>query len=171
MAVVNEKQIDYTYYVVSADPSRLLVDLLNTASPIRNNGKLFFGYTEWNISWNYRWHEKSNGRCKLTAVTTNFSANIQLPKLRGGNTTQRKRFDKFLPALRTHELGHYKIGKEAATTIDKKINALPEMKSCKKLGTTANKMGDRILDEYRKKEKQYDASTSHGKSQGAWLEN
>jgi hypothetical protein len=48
------------------------------------------------------------------------------------------------------ELGHYEIGKE--------------------LESTANALGYQTLDEYRAKEKQYDTSTAHGKSQGAWLE-
>lgn len=171
VADVNEKQINYNYYTANADPSRSLTDILNASSPIRENDKLFFGYTKWNIKWNYNWHEKPNGRCKLTRVTVDFSSSIQLPKLNGGSTKQRKQFDKFLPALRTHELGHYKFGKDAAIAIDRKISSLPEMSSCKELGSTANKLGEQILNEYKKKEKQYDTSTSHGKTQGAWLEN
>ena len=171
MADVKEKQTDYIYYTANADPSLSLTDILNASSPIRENGKIFFGYTKWDIKWNYNWYEKPNVRCKLTRVTVDFSSSIQLPKLSGGSSKQRNKFDKFLSALRTHELGHYKMGKDAATAIDRKISSLPEMSSCKELGSVANKTGDRILNEYRKKEKQYDVSTSHGKTQGAWLEN
>lgn len=82
----------------------------------------------------------------------------------------REQFDKYLSALRVHELGHYDIANIAAAEIDRMILALPEMPSCKVLETTANDLGYRTLSEYKEKEIRYDASTAHGRSQGAWLD-
>lgn len=167
-AQVSENLV-YTYYTAKSDSDSLL-ETLNKASPIRVDNRSFHGYTKWNVHWNYRWFEQADGRCKITKVTTDLTANITLPELVGANAEQTEAFDKYLSALRVHELGHYDIGKQTATTIDNGILALPEMSSCKELESTANDFGYRTLEEYKAQEKQYDVATAHGKTQGAWLE-
>ena len=163
------ENLDYIYYTANADADRSLLKILNSASPIRKDNHTFHGYTKWHVKWNYRWFEKPDGRCKITRVTTNVSGKITLPNLVGGTSEQTELFDKYLSALKLHELGHFDIGKAAANTIDSGIRSLPEMSSCKELESTANDLGYRTLDEYKAIEKQYDTSTGHGKSQGAWL--
>lgn len=164
------ENLEYIYYTANADSNRSLLGILNKASPIRVDNHIFHGYTDWYVKWNYRWFEQPDGRCKITRVTTKFTSSIKLPELVGARSPQADLFAEYLSALRVHELGHYNIGKEAANTIDRGIASLPEMSSCKELEATANDFGYRTLDKYREKEKQYDASTAHGKSQGAWLE-
>jgi hypothetical protein len=44
------------------------------------------------------------------------------------------------------------------------------MSSRKVLESTANGIGYQTLDEYKAIERQYDVSTNHGETQGAWLE-
>lgn len=93
-----------------------------------------------------------------------------MPKLIRPNALQKSQFERFITALNVHELGHYNLGKEAATVIGARILALPEMSRCEVLETAANNLGEQILNEYRERERQYDAATEHGKTQGAWLE-
>ena len=103
-------------------------------------------------------------------MTTEVAGSIKLPQLVGVTPAQGAQFEKYLSALRNHELGHYGIGKEAASVIDRAILSLPEMPSCRALETAANDLGNRTLNDYREKERQYDVSTGNGKSQGAWLD-
>jgi predicted secreted Zn-dependent protease len=168
-AVVKET-LDYSYYTAQGNPSVSLRAILNAVSPIRENGKSFHGYTKWYVKWHFWWFEKPDGRCKITKVDTRLTATITLPDLVGAESVQQNQFDTFISALKVHELGHYDIGKQVATLIDEKIQALPEMSSCKVLESTANDIGYQILDEYKAIEQQYDVSTNHGKTQGAWLE-
>jgi predicted secreted Zn-dependent protease len=168
-ATVSES-VSYTYYTANGEPSHSLLKILDAATPIRQNGHVFHAYTKWYIKWNFRWFEKPDGSCKITSVTTQLTASINLPQLVGDTSTQQNQFDNYLSALRTHELGHYGIGKQAADTIDSKIFALPEMSNCKTLESAANDIGYQTLDEYKAIESQYDTSTGHGKTQGAWLE-
>ncbi|MDP3331470.1 MAG: DUF922 domain-containing protein, partial [Methylococcaceae bacterium] len=98
------------------------------------------------------------------------TGNITLPELVGATAEQTAAFDNYVSALRVHELGHYDIGRETATVIDSGILALPQMSSCKKLEATANALGYQTLDDYKAREKQYDASTNHGETQGASLD-
>src|ERR1700687_25973 len=38
---------DYSYYVVTAVPGKSLQSLLNAASPIHRNGRVFYAHTDW----------------------------------------------------------------------------------------------------------------------------
>lgn len=165
-----KNSFEYIYYNVKADPSRSLLSILDSSTPIRKDGSVFHGHTYWNVKWNFRWSEKPDGSCRITSVTTNLSCEIKLPKLLDARGEQRNQFRKYLSALRTHELGHCKIGKSAAATIDRKILSLPEMPSCSDLGSAGNDIGYKTIAEHKKKGALYDAKTEHGKSQGAWLE-
>lgn len=164
------EHLDYLYYTANADPDHSLLSILDKASSIRVDNRIYHGLTKWHVKWNYRWFEKPDGGCKITRVTTKYTSTITLPELTGGDARQQELFNHYVSALRTHELGHYDIGKQAADMIDNGIASLPEMSSCKELEATANGLGYQTLDEYRDKEKQYDADTGHGKSQGAWLD-
>ncbi len=169
LAEVRE-QLATREYAVTADPGAPLLQLLNSATPIRENGKVFHGYTKWYVKWNYRWNEAPDGSCRITRVDTAVEGTFTLPKLVGGSGAQRTRFDTYLAALRTHEEGHYAFARQAGREIDGEIAALPAMRSCKALETEANALGYRILDTYTTREKQYDRDTDHGRTQGAWLE-
>ena len=165
-----DEHLKYTYYVANADPSLSLLSILDTASPIREDGRIFHAYTTWNVKWDFRWFEQPNGRCKITKVSSNLTGNIQLPRLFGASSLQKGQFNQYLSALRIHELGHYKLGKEAAADIDREILALPEKPNCRILAKTANDLANQVISEYKEKGIQYDALTDYGRSQGAWLD-
>ena len=164
------ESIEYTYYNANADSSRSLLSILNSSTPIRIDGKFFHGYTYWHVKWYFRWSEKPDGSCKISSVTAELTCNIQLPNLLGATSKQGDQFDRYLSALRIHELGHCQIGKKAAATIDQKILSLPEMSNCNDLRVAGNDIGNQTLREYKEKVKQYDAKTEYGRSQGAWLD-
>jgi predicted secreted Zn-dependent protease len=94
---------------------------------------------------------------------------MRLPNLIGGSAQQRQAFYPYLSRLRTHELGHYQMGKEAAGAIERGIQQLPAASSCPALEQDANNLGYRLLAEYQGRERQYDQSTGYGKTQGASL--
>lgn len=159
-----------TEYAVAGSPSATLLQLLNAASPIRENGRTFHAYTKWYVSWRFRWNESVDGSCRISSVATRVDGHMTLPRLNGGAAEQRRAFATYLAALRTHEMGHYAFAQQAGREIDAKILSLPQMRSCASLESAANGLGHRVLNEHTAREKQYDASTGHGRTQGAWLE-
>lgn len=163
-------EVKYRYYTAQGDDNKTLREVLNSVTPITENNRRYHGYTKWYVKWRYRWHKQADGRCKITSVNTSITGDILLPKLENANAQQTERFNRYIAALREHELGHYNLGKEAGIKIDDYISTMPEMSSCAELEQTANDFGYQTLDEYRAIEKQYDADTQHGKTQGAWLE-
>jgi predicted secreted Zn-dependent protease len=161
--------LSYDHYDAPAKPGRSLAEILNDSSPFRPNGKVFHSATSWNVDWKFQSMTKPDGRCKIVRVDTQLSASIDLPRLIGADESTEQRFETYLSALRTHELGHYAIGREAAAAIDARLHAMPEMANCEALESAARDLGARTLGEYEAKGNQYDVETGHGRTQGAWL--
>jgi len=161
---------NYSYYVATAVPDRSLRSILNAASPIHHDGRVFFGNTDWHVQWNMWWSEQPRGSCRITGVKAKISGTIMLPKLINPTVVQQNRFDTLAAALRVHELGHYEIGKKAAADIESGILAMAPMDTCAALKAAADELATETLDEYRAVERKYDADTDHGRTQGAWLD-
>jgi predicted secreted Zn-dependent protease len=164
-----QQTLNYVYYPAAADGFSGLATILRRSTPIHSEGKEFFGDTVWRITWRFRWHYDADGSCRITESKTDVTGTITLPRLVNGTTSQVKEMDVFLAALRTHELGHFNIGIDAAGAIDRAILSLPTMRSCELLDSEANRVAKQILEEKRLTEKRYDATTEHGKLQGARL--
>lgn len=157
-------------YAVHLQPGETLRHALSAATPIRENGRRFHGYTRWNVRWSFRWWREGSGRCRITEVTTRLTTEVQLPDLRSATPAQRAVFERYQRALARHEQGHVQFGKDAAEAIDRGIAALPEAADCATLERNANALGHRLLREHVEREKEYDRSTGHGATQGARLD-
>lgn len=166
--VVIEDSAEKTYSVHPA-PQQSLRDALNAATPIRHDGRLFYGDTAWNVTWNFWWNSDPAGRCRITRVETRLASTVQLPRLQRGTTTQLEAFERFERALRLHEQGHVQWGRTAAQAIDAGITSLPPAATCANLEQQANALGKRLLGEHIALEKGYDRSTGNGTTQGAAL--
>jgi len=163
--------IEYIYYDAKVVPGTSVAAALNDVSPIRRNGRVFHGYTKWQIKWNFWWREQPGRSCQLTKVKTSVAGTITLPRISGASPAQRREFDRYVAALKEHELGHQAIGREAALEVDREILALSAMKDCKALERTANETGSRIVEKFKERELRYDLNTDHGRTQGAYLIN
>lgn len=158
-------------YPVSAAAEQRLYEAIDAASPIRQDGRVFHGYTRWDLNWRFATQARSDGRCRITSVFVELRITIDLPELREGSEAQRAAFAAYLPALREHEMGHAQNGRDAAAAIERRIFILPEMRSCIELNQQANQIGQQAVAEFQRRDVQYDQRTQHGKTQGAWLRN
>lgn len=169
LAEVHEN-LNYSYYEVRAQADKTLLFLLNASSPVSENGQIYHGHTSWNIQWRFHWSINESGMCKITSSLTTLDSVITLPKLNGANLRQQAIFDRYFSSLKAHELGHYKLAVRTARIIDSELLLLPEMGSCSKLEAYANARSQRSLERLKEQSLQYDLDTSHGKTQGAWID-
>ena len=158
------------YYEVQVRPGDSLNRQVRAASPIREGGEVFYGHTHWNVHWDYRWNSEASGRCRLTSVQVSLRTEILLPQLRDADSRQAAAFERFIAALRRHEMGHYEHGKQAAAEIERDLLGLPPADSCAALEAQANQGAQRSIARYAAMDVQYDRETRHGVSQGARLE-
>lgn len=143
-------------------------DAMMAATPIREDGHRFAGYTRWEIRWNYSYAPGSRG-CRMTEVDVELEVEITLPRMRKGPHEGAAEFAEFLEGLERHEEGHYRIARRAAEAIDAYLREVRN-ESCDELSRIANDRPDRILEETRSREKRYDKVTRHGREQEAWRE-
>jgi len=161
--------LSYKTYTAEHKAGTSLLDTLNSASPVRQDGKIFHAHTSWNVQWRYRWNQESSGRCSLTQNKTTVSGEITLPTLVSSESQTKLEFSNYIELLRRHELGHFQIAQAVGKRIDERVMSLPPMDSCALLEQTANKVGHQLLEQARQEERVYDQTTQHGRTQGAWL--
>lgn len=159
----------YTYYDVNVTHSKSMGRALDLVSRHSENGKIYYGHTTWDVHGDYDSLSKPNGACKISKIEIELKITIDLPNLSGASERQKAIFDKFLAALRTHELGHYAIGREMAAAIDAKVAAIPEMPNCNALDSAIDAAQTETENEFKERNRKYDDETGHGKTQGAFI--
>jgi len=162
-----QQSLNYTYYDVTLMARQSLLSALNVASPIRENSRIFHGYTRWNVHWHIRWQEHADGSCRTVSTKTDLTGDITLPRLARSDDARSAAFDRYTSALMRHETGHFDLGRRAARAVDQALSEMPPMKSCDALYKSAGDRAGQILDHFREEERQYDVTTGHGKTQGA----
>lgn len=164
-----EENLGFRYYESAHRPGMTLLAAINAATPIRQDGAVFHGYTAWQASWRFRWWEEADGRCHITGNRTRLAAEITLPRLTTADPAIRQRFDSYLAALKQHEMEHVRIARDYAQRIDRSILGLPTMRSCQQLERAANNLAQRLLQEAKDAEREMDRQTQHGAKRGASL--
>lgn len=164
-----EERLEFNYYDVSVRHGERLLQAINRSSNIREDGKIFHGYTRWYVSWNYRWLRKP-GSCRINTTKLDVTGTITLPQLHEAQPAQRKVFNAYVARLREHEIGHFDIALDAARAIESYLGSLPAFSDCSSLEQQANQGAHQILDDFRQRERQYDSRTGHGRTQGAYLD-
>ena len=165
---VNE---EYAYYLIYPDSPSAIASELARHSPIRENGKIFRGHTQWHVVWNYRWESRDNF-CKLNHVDTRVNIIYTMPKLAESHRQKaiETRFNAYYTALMNHEHGHKESGIEAAIEIEETLLSIPEKTNCQELEAVANNKAKNIIRKYNKKDIVYDYKTDHGRTQGAYID-
>ena len=162
-------QREVSRYEVPVQPGRTLRELLNAASPIRTDGRIFHAYTHWNIHWHFRTGVRPDGRCGIDSVHTDLAVSLTLPGPTDPALSHRGDFITYLGALERHEQGHVDIGRQTAAAIDAGILALPAQADCAQMESAANAYAEAQLEAARVTEARYDQDTAHGRTQGAVL--
>jgi len=161
--------ISYDYYEIegwTADDLRQQMD----RHGIRwTDGNTFDAYTAWNVNWHYR-YRIIDGECSMIKVTTTVKVVFRLPRwtdYENAPVDLQKKWDIYMQALKHHEDGHKDFGIKAAAEIERALAELEPAESCEELTETANDRGQQIISKYAEAEKDYDAETNFGKTQGA----
>ena len=137
----SEIEVDVTYgsYELDGDTLRDLWVEMQNEGP---NG--FAAYTTWYVNW--------TGACEITVT-----GSIVLPDLGPDadlTPEDEAAFRTMLENLEAHEYNHIEFG----------IGFAEEVRDMGCLGDTAT-----VLQEWLAEERQYDADTEHGRTEGAWL--
>ena len=160
-----------TYYKIKGYNAEELRTQLNELGPYSKD-KRYDANTTWHINWTYKYHydNPSQNPCYLTEVKVSATIVSILPEWEDkeiGDLNTQMKWDKFLIALRAHEEGHTKNGKEAANEIDKTLSSIPSQPNCRLLEDSIKNKAQAIIKQHNIWDEQYDATTDHGKKDGA----
>jgi predicted secreted Zn-dependent protease len=163
---VTEETVYYNVQGTSADELRTQLNKLGVKE---SDGKTYYGYTNWNVSWRYlSGSDRTN--CRITSVQTTVRIKFTFPKWIDRSKAPdelRQKWDKYITALERHERRHRDIAAEAAVQIERAIAGMKPRGSCDGLKRDANAVGHLLVEDCKKRQSDYDARTNHGKLEGA----
>jgi predicted secreted Zn-dependent protease len=131
----------------------------------------YHGRADWKLSYKYSWRAAGGG-CAVEALNTELELVMMLPRWTppaGVSADLVSRWERYMAALRVHEEGHLDHGRAAERELKASASRM-QAADCAALDAAVRQRFEGILADYRARDKDYDARTEHGKSQGAWLQ-
>lgn len=159
------------YYSVTGATLGELHRSLDQNRPWKDATNNIHGWTDWRVTWRYKFAETDNG-CRLENFSTRTVLTITLPRWippTNATRTLRDTWVRYITALQQHEFGHGRVALAAAAELHKRIKAIPQESTCDSLKQKINDTCERVIDEYKTRDRQYDERTNHGATQGARL--
>jgi predicted secreted Zn-dependent protease len=85
----------------------------------------------------------------------------------GADDDLKQRWQNYSAALLAHEDGHKRIAIAAAREIKNRVNKIKSAPTCAQLEATISLTANKVIEDFRQREKAYDERTAHGRTQGA----
>jgi hypothetical protein len=126
------------------------------------------GHASWNVSYTYR-SRSAPGGCAVESVATKLDAKVRLPRWSppaGASSELAGRWDRYMDALRVHENGHLQTGRDLESNFKRAASGIVTA-DCGALGAALRASFDSLLQQANQRDKDYDAQTGHGATQGA----
>jgi predicted secreted Zn-dependent protease len=158
----------YNYYAVEGRTESELEASLREKGPRDELGQVRFAYTDWTVKWN--WKRGKGNLVDLDSVKITCLATILLPKVAANNsmaTDLVSAWEGFVERTRRHELNHVSHIEQLAPLIVSRIRKEAQSSS----GVTierAQAIAKEVIAKIRAKDREYDAATVHGKTEGTW---
>jgi predicted secreted Zn-dependent protease len=157
------------YYVTGASIGEIHQSLARSR-PWRDQSTLD-GLTDWRVQWRFQIAD-SGGECRLSSFTTDTTITMTLPRwVRPTNTPLDvvTNWVRYINALTQHEVGHGRIGLAAAAEQQRRVPMAEADVNCNNLRNRINQLAQQIVDEHRRRDREYDERTRHGAGEGAIL--
>ncbi len=162
--------IRHAPYDVRGSTTRELVREMQAKGPAEE-GRRFFGRTEWSIRWNYL-RERRDGAHVIRSITVAVNITHRLPRripTQGERDDLAAEWARFFRALTTHEQGHARNALQHGKALHAKLLAHGPFASARELEEYVRTEGAKCIAETRAADIEYDRRTEHGATQGAML--
>lgn len=127
--------------------------------------------TEWNINWRFALSEAA-GQCRVDSFSTKTTLKLTLPRWTAptnATLATRDEWRRYITALAQHELGHAQFAQLAAAGVRKSMSETKAEADCEQLKKRLNADCTTVVENFKKRDQEYDERTRHGESQGAAL--
>ena len=156
------------YYDVTGSSYGAVRSALDRLGPKDEAGKPFDAFTKWGVSYEWKYLQTATS-CTLTAFGSTLDVEILLPRWvqPSAEPELASRWNEYLLALTRHERGHAWFGRRAAEAIELEVRQIGPEPTCDALGDAVRRNADRVIERFRREERDYDHTTRHGAAQGA----
>lgn len=162
-----KQDIDVLYYQIYGSTENDLAEQMRQCGP-KSEGEGYDAYASWYINWKYN-YQMSGGACRVGQATVGVKVDVHYPKWETPADFQSgldRKWQSFMANLETHENGHKQNGLDAASEVYNTISDLTGP-SCANMIDLVNSTSQDIVAIYAQRDKDYDATTNHGATQGA----
>jgi predicted secreted Zn-dependent protease len=159
---ISIEHAEISYYDITGSTADELRDSMNQLRPRdRWDGNLpVDSYTDWYIAWTWPGYGTEN--CDLSTAVVTYRINVIMPRWQAPGDASPEliaKWEKYLQSLARHEKGH----------VENIVNNYSNVKTVIQAATcsTANTEAQKVLEQLRRFDSDYDSETNHGESQGA----
>ena len=126
-----------------------------------------YGVTRSFFSWTTRW-EPVAGVCRVTQSRVTLRTEVRLPRWEPGPDAPPElvsQWRTFVENLRSHEHGHLELAVAALREVERELRRV-QTPSCMSVQGAGNQAAQRVVSEYRARQRAYDERTRGGATQG-----
>src|SRR3989339_876794 len=137
-----------------------------------DDGKIWAGYSRWNIAWNFKATAKNKTDCSMEGVHTQADITITLPEWvppKGTDPAVIAEWHRYVNILKKHERTHAGYATRTAKKIDAELAGIKHFPDCQAVTELADEKGQHLMESLRIKDREFDLKTNHGRTQGAVL--
>ena len=156
-------------YVVTGTTPAAMRMALDKARPATSDGKQHDATTRWFVRWRYSPAAVPAG-CGVGRFDVSLETVTTLPDWSDEPAAPQalvRRWGRYFQALLVHEAGHRIIGGAAAAALRDAGSRVPPQSQCDLLATEVKRTAEDVLNYYRRRDRDYDLETEHGRTQGA----
>ncbi len=158
------------YYEVSGRTIPEIHEAMFSNTPIRSEEGIFGGVTANTISASYDLMQTSSG-CEVRNPVVHLKSTVVLPKLsddyRSAATV--REWERFISALRAHELMHAQNGHAIASTLLSRLYIFRSEQTCVAIRGRLDAAVSSLIKNMNEIDRHLDRETAHGATQGAVL--
>ena len=128
----------------------------------------FDGDTRWTITWRFNFRETAAG-CALSGHSTVTTITTTMPRWTSPPDVLpevKERWTRYYTNLLAHEAGHGRFAFAAAAEIRRRFSETSAQANCDALKNLLNDHANRVIEDHRAREKEYDRRTNHGRDTG-----
>lgn len=163
-------KFDIVYYPAEGKTIPEIHDSMFRNSPIRSERGTFGGLTTNTITANYDLMQTSSG-CEVRNPVVKLKSIVTLPRLtedvRSVSTV--REWERFMGALRAHELMHARNGQSIAKTVISRLYNFKSAQPCGAIRARLDHAVSTLIENMNEFDRHLDRDTVHGATQGATL--
>ena len=165
VATARTQTVQWTtnYYAVTGSDFRAIRRSIENARPWPEP---FDGDTRWTLTWKFNFHETAAG-CALASFSTTTIITTTMPRWTPPPEVLpevKERWTRYYTNLLAHETGHARFALAAAAEVRQRLGETPAQANCDQLKQVINERAEKVVDDYRAREKEYDRRTDHGRN-------